>query len=66
MATIVNNPGSHTSTGAGWGVAVVLAIIVLLALLVAIPAFQNAGSTQVTAPESIDVTVGGAGAAGSQ
>ena len=61
MATVINNPSSDSSSNsAGWGIAVVLAIVVILALLFGIPALTGSNSAPVV-PDSIDVNVGGAG-----
>lgn len=64
MATVINNPSSDSSSGAGWGLAVIIALIVILALLFGIPALRNmgGGAPAVSVPESIDVNVGGGGA----
>jgi len=63
MATVINNPSSDSSSGAGWGVAVVLAIVVILALLFGIPALRNSSAPAVNVPDTIDVNVGGGGGA---
>jgi len=65
MATVINNPSSDSSSGAGWGLAVIIGLIVILALLFGIPALSNlggGGAPAVSVPESIDVNVGGGGA----
>lgn len=66
MATVINNPSSDAgSSSAGWGVAVVLVVLVALALLFGIPALRNAGGgTTVSVPEAIDVNVNPGGGAG--
>lgn len=65
MATVINNPSSDTSSGAGWGVAIVLVILVVLALLFGIPALRGATSGGGAAiPESVDVNLNTGGAAG--
>lgn len=64
MATVINNPGTDSSSGAGWGVAVVLVVLVVLALMFGIPALRGATSgTSVTVPDKIDVNVSGGGGA---
>lgn len=65
MATVINNPSSDSSSsGAGWAVAVVIGLIVILALLFGIPALSNMGggsAPAVNVPDTIDVNVGDAG-----
>lgn len=65
MATVINNPSTDSSSsGAGWGLAIVIGLIVILALLFGIPALSNlgGGGPAVSVPESIDVNVGAGGA----
>ena len=62
MATVINNPSSDSSSsGAGWAIAVVLAIVVILALVFGIPALRDSGTPAVSIPDTIDVNVGAGG-----
>ena len=63
MATVINNPGSDSSSGANWVIAVALIVVVVLALLFAVPALRNVfgSAPAVSVPDSIDLNVNGGG-----
>lgn len=69
METIVNNPGTtRESSGAGWIVAIIVALVaVALLLFWILPRYgaapqENAGGVNV--PDQIDVNIGGGAGAG--
>ncbi len=59
MATVINNPSSDASGGAGWGVAIILVILVAIALLFGLPALRDTQNPSVTVPDTIDVNING-------